>query len=57
MAGIKKAKTNSFKPIFVGSKNNSSNRLLNDIQSKKKVMNKFLFWIKIIRHNKKINNP
>jgi len=46
--GISIADTISFIPFNFGSKNNSSIRLLIDIQSKKKEMNNSLFCIKTI---------
>lgn len=46
--GISIADTISFIPFDFGSKNNSSIRLLSDMQSKKKEMNNFLFCIKTI---------
>ena len=42
-------------PIFVGSKNNSSSKLFPAIQSKKKIMNKFRFCIKITNERIKTN--
>jgi len=38
-------------PFDFGSKNNSSNKLLKAIQSKKKEMNNFLFWQKITKES------
>jgi len=52
--GIIKANMISFAPKVLGSKNSSSNKLLKDIQSKKKEMNNLRFCVKIIRVIRKI---
>lgn len=51
ITGTETPKTISLIPNLVGSNNISSNKLLIDIQSKKKEMNKLLFCRKITKHS------